>query len=61
MMCVEQLASVEGVVASLLQPDGKVSVIETLADKLGISACSDGLAVRLGEKGEHVTSHRMVD
>lgn len=36
---VEQLAGVVGVVASLLQPQGEIGVVESLADELGIAAC----------------------
>ena len=59
MMCVEQLASVECIVASLLQPDGKVAFIESLADKFGIPACSDVSAVRLHENRYLSIIHRM--
>jgi hypothetical protein len=36
---VEQLASVEGAVASRLEPDGEVVLIVAFVDKLWITAC----------------------
>ena len=44
-VCVEQLASVVGVVPCFLEPHGKIVLIESLADEFGVTTWQKRLAV----------------
>jgi hypothetical protein len=48
---VEELARVIRIVAGLLEPEGKVGVVEPLTDKLGISACFGQPSIAVVEEG----------